>query len=171
MVNKHTIIVIVSIVVIAGSLGYSSLNVISAKELEFGWPHQSFEFTSVIIGKTLEVCNNSSLPATFQKYSFTIIYDENVLGTFSTGNGGFAPHTSGNVYGKFVSNDERISNIFLSFMDTEAGGTDVARMDLGKMKVMTNLDTTVMGVIPFSIPHEYSGEEFMKMLNTKTSCE
>lgn len=170
MVNRHVVIVIVSIAIIAGSLGYSSLNVLSAKDLEFGWPHQSFQFTSVIVGKTMSVCNNSDYPATFRQYSFTLIYDKDNLGTYSTGSGAFGPHSGGVVFGKFESTDERVSNIFLSFMDTEEGGTDITRIDIGKMKVDTKIDTTIMGVIPFSVTHEYSGMDFVEMLNKKPSC-
>lgn len=170
MANKHAIIVIASIVVIAGSLGYSSLNVFSAKDLEFSWPHQSFQFTSVIVGKVLDVCNNSDYPATFRSYSFTMIYDKDTLGTFTVGSGGLAPHSGGSAFGKFESTDERISNIFLSFLDTEEGGTDVTRIDLEKMKISTKLDTTIMGVIPFSITHDYPGKEFADMMNKKPSC-
>lgn len=170
LANKHTIIVIASIAIIAGSLGYSSLNVISAKDLQFSWPNQSFQFTSVIVGKTVNVCNNSDYPATFRQYSFTMIYDKQILGTFTTGSGGFAPHSGGLVSGKFESADEQISNIFLSFMDTEEGGTDVTRIDINKMKIDTKIDTTIFGVIPFSVTHDYSGKDFVEMLNKKPSC-
>lgn len=171
MVNRHVIVVIVSLIVIAGSLGYSSLNVISAKDLEFSWPRQSFDFLSVLTGKTLEVCNDSDIPATFSKYSFSIFYDENDLGTFSTGSGGLAPHTDGVIFGKFESKDNKISTLFLSFLDTEVSGTDVTRININKIKVITQLDTTVLGVIPFSITQEYSGPEFLESINKKTSCE
>ncbi|MGQ0606392.1 MAG: hypothetical protein ACT4OD_05525 [Candidatus Nitrosotenuis sp.] len=170
MANKHTIVVILSIIVIAGSLGYSSLNVISAKELEFRWPHQSFDFLSVLTGKTIEVCNNSDYPATFSKYSFTMAYDENDLGTYSTGSGGFAAHTDGVVFGKFESKDDRMSSLFFSFLDTELGGTDVTRININKMKVTTQLDTTILGVIPFSITEQYSGQEFSDLINKKSNC-
>ena len=171
MVNKHTIVVTASILVIAGSLGYSSLNMISANSLEFGWPGQSFDFLSTLTGKVIEVCNNSDYPATFSKFSFTIIYDENDLGTYSTGSGGFAAHTGGKVFGKFESKDDRMSGLFFSFLDTEFGGTDVTRINTEKIKVTTQVDTAIFGVIPFSITEEYSGQEFLDLINKKLNCD
>jgi hypothetical protein len=168
--NKHTIIVIASIVVIVGSLGYSSLNIMSTKNLEFSWPGHAFNFLSVMTDKTVNVCNNSDLPASFSKYSFRIIYDGNDLGTYSTGRGGLGPHTNSIVFGKFESKDDRMSSLFFSFLDTETGGTDVTRIDPNKIKVVTQLDTTILWVIPYSVSQEYSGTDFIQMMNTKSSC-
>lgn len=171
MANKHTVIVIVSIAIIAGSLGYSSLNVISARSLEFGWPGQSFDFLAALTGKTINVCNNSDLPATFSQYSFTMIYDGDDLGTYSTGSGGLNPRSDGIVFGKFESKDNRMSTLFFSFLDTEMGGTDVTRINKDKMTVITKIDTTILGVVPFSITAKYSGQEFLDLINKKPSCD
>ena len=171
MANKHTIIVIISIAVIAGSLGYSSLNVVSAKNLEFGWPGQSFDFLAALTGKTINVCNDSDLPATFSQYSFTMFYDEDDLGTYSTGSGGLNPHSDGVIFGKFESKDNRMSTLFFSFLDTEMSGTDVTRINKDKVTVITKLDTTILGVVPFSITEQYSGQEFLDLINKKSSCD
>ena len=171
MANKHTIIVIASIIVIAGSLGYSSINAISAHGLEFSWPRQSFDFLSVMTDKTVNVCNTSSLPATFSKYSFTIFYDGDDLGTFSTGRGGLEPHKAGVVFGKFESEDDRLAGLFFSFLDTETSGTDVTRINAEKIKVVTQLESQVLWVVPHTITQEYSGEEFLQMINKQPSCD
>jgi hypothetical protein len=168
--NKHTVIVIASIIVIAGSLGYSSLNAISAQGLEFAWPG-TFDFLSVLTGKTVEVCNTSSLPATFSKYSFTIFYDGQDLGTYSTGRGGFEANSGGMVFGKFESNDDRLAGLFFSFLDTETGGTDVTRINADKIKVVTSLESPVLWVVPHIITQEYSGEEFLDLINRDLTCE
>lgn len=172
MANRHTIIVIASIIVIAGSLGYSSLNLVSAKDLQFRW-HQvgSFDFLSILFGGKLTVCNNSEYPANFQRYSFTMIYDGNDLGTFTTDGGGVAPHTSAMVDGNLKTADKKITQMFFSFLDTELGGTDVTRVNADKMQITTTLDTTIVGIAPFSITQQYSGQEFLQMMNQKTSCD
>lgn len=171
MANKHTIVVTVSIIVIVGSLGYSSINILSAQSLEFSWPGKSFNFLSVFTDKTVNVCNNSDLPVSFSKYSFTIIYDEKDLGTYSTGRGGLSAHETGQVFGKFESKDDRISTLFFSFFDTENSGMDVTRVNTAKIKVMTQLDTTILWVVPYTISHEYGGSTFLDMINKAPSCE
>ena len=171
MADKHTVIVIASIIVIAGSIGYSSVNAISAHGLEFSWPGKSFNFLSVMTDKTVNVCNTSYLPATFSKYSFTIFYDGNNLGTFSTGKGGLEPNKGGVVFGKFESADDRLASLFFSFLDTETGGTEVTRIDADKIKVTTKLESTILWVVPHVISHEYSSVDFIDMINQPTSCE
>ena len=171
MANKHSIIVATSIIIIVGSLGYSSLNVISAPSLQFSWPGNSFNYLSVMTDKTVNVCNDSDLPASFSKYSFTIVYEGKDLGTYSTGRGGFGPHASGEVYGKFDSLDDRTSVLFFSFFDTENGGTDVTRIDTSKIKIRTQLDTTILWVVPYVITHDYSGSAFLEMINAKHACK
>jgi hypothetical protein len=170
--NKHTIIVIASIMVIAGSLGYSSLNLVSAKDLQFRW-HQvgSFDFIAILVSGKLAVCNNSEYPASFQKYSFTITYDRTNLGTFTTEGGSLAPHATKMISGKLYSDDKKISQMFFSFLDTELGGTDVTRIDASKMEITSTLDTAIIGIIPYSVTHKYSGQEFVQMMNQKTSCD
>lgn len=171
MANKHTIIVIASIIVIIGSLGYSSINAISAHSLEFSWPGSSFNFLSVMTDKKVNVCNDSVLPATFSKYSITIFYDGDDLGTFSTGPGGLQSHTDGVVFGEFKSKDDRMSGLFFSFLDTETGGTDVTRINANKIKVVTQLESTILWFIPHTITKEYSGSEFLDVINKPTTCE
>lgn len=172
MANKHTIIVIASIIVIMASLGYSSLNLVSAKDLQFRWNKiGAFDFIAILVRGNLVVCNNSDLPSSFQSYSFSITYDGKDLGTFVTEGGMIAPHTTGIISGKLQSDDKKISETFFSFLDTELGGTDVTRIDATKMAVTSTLDTRIIGIIPHTITHQYSGQEFMDMMNQKTSCD
>ncbi len=170
MVNKHTIIVLVSIAVIVSSLGYSSLNLVSANGLKFKWASKSFDFTSVMYGGNLETCNNSDYPASFAKYEFTIFYDSKPLGKFTSSGISIPPHSKGIVNGKFTADDRQVAQIFFSFLDTEIQGTDVNRVDANKMRVTTSLDYTIIGVVPFSTIHEYSGQEFLDMMNENTKC-
>jgi hypothetical protein len=170
--NRHTIIVIVSILVIVGSIAYSSLNLVSAQEMQFRWHRMGgFDFLSILVSGKLEACNNSDYPATFRSYSFSMNYDGKHLGTFATDGAGAPSHSSVTVNGKLQSDDQRITQMFFSFLDTELGGTDVTRVDASKMKITTTLDTTIVGIIPYSITKEYSGQEFLQLMNQKTSCD
>ena len=169
MANKHVIIVIVSIIVIASSLGYSSLNLVSASALKFKWA-SDFDYLSVLYGKSMLVCNPSDYPASFTKYEFTIFYDSKPIGTFAASGSLVPPHSEAGISGKFASDDKQISQIFFSFLDTEIHGTDVTRIDADKMKVMSTLGYSVLWAIPFSITHEYSGQEFLEMMNQDTDC-
>jgi hypothetical protein len=173
VVNKHTLIVIVSIVIIAATLGYSSLNLVFAKDLQFRWYQEgNFDLLSIMFGGKIAVCNDSDHPASFQRYSFDIIYDGQSLGTFSTNGVVAPPHTSTMIDGKFSADDKRISQILFASLDTAFSGSgQAARIDVSKMSATTTLDTKIIGVIPFSITREYSGQEFIDMMNQKTRCD
>ena len=173
MVNRHTIIVIVSIAVIAATLGYSALNLVFANDLQFRWYQEgNFDLLSIMFGGKLAVCNNSDYPTNFQQYSFNITYDSQSLGTFSVQGIDVSPHSSAMLAGKFSTDDKRVSEILFASLDTAFSGSgQAARIDVSKMSVTTTLDTKIIGVIPFSITHEYSGQEFLDMMNQKTSCD
>lgn len=169
MANKHTVIVIVSIIVIASSLGYSSLNLVSANDLQFKWA-SDFDFLSVLYGKNMLVCNPSDYPASFAKYEFTIFYDSKQIGKFTVPGSAVQPHSEASISGKFAADDKQIAQMFFSFLDTEISGTDVTRIDADKMVVTATLDYTILGVIPLSIASEHSGQDFLEMMNRDTGC-
>lgn len=172
MANKHTIIVIASVIVIAGSLGYSSLSLLSAKDLQFRWYQaDSFDLLSILIGGNLFVCNNSDYPATFSSYAFDVIYEEKSLGVFSTNGAGLVPHTSAMVNGKFTTDDMRVSNILLASLDTALGGGNAARINPDYMQVVVTVETKIIGLVPFSITNQYSGQEFVQLMSKKTGCD
>lgn len=173
MVNRHTAIVIGSIIVIVATLGYSSLNLVFAKDLQFRW-HQpgSFDLFSIMVGGKLTVCNNSDYPANFHQYSFNVIYDKQDLGVFSAQGMGVMPHSITKINGKFVTNDKRVSEtLFLSLDTALSGSGQAARINVDNMQVITTLDTKIIGIIPFSITQQYSGQEFVNMMNQKTNCD
>ncbi len=169
MANKHTIVVMASIIVIASSLGYSSLNLVSANNLQFKWV-TDFDFLSVLYGKNMLVCNDSDYPASFSKYDFTIFYDSEQIGKFTASGVTVQPHSEANTNGKFAADDKQVAQMFFSFLDTEIHGTDVTRIDEDKMKVIATLDYSLFWIIPLSTTQEYSGQEFLEMMNKDTSC-
>ena len=173
MANRHTIIVIASIAVIAATLGYSSLNLVFTNDLQFRWYQEGdFDLLSIMFGGKLTVCNNSDYPTNFQQYSSNIVYDGQDLGTFLVHGIGVLPHASATIDGKFTTDDKRVSEILFASLDTAFSGSgQAARIDVNKMSVTTTLDTKIIGVIPLPITHEYSGQEFIDMMNQKTSCD
>ena len=172
MANKHTIVVVSSIIVIVFSIGYSSLTLVSAKDLQFRWYQpDSFDLLSMMFGGKIAVCNNSDLPATFASYSFDVMYEEQNLGTFATSGAGLAPHTDAIVDGKFATGNKQVANILFASLDTALGGGPSARINPNHMTVVSTLETKIIGLVPFSLTHQYSGAEFVKMMNQKTSCD
>jgi hypothetical protein len=171
--NKHTIIVIASVVVIAATIGYSSLNLVFAKDLQFRWHQQgSFDLLSIMFNGRLVACNDSDYPANFHQYSIKIFFDGQDLGTFETHSAGVMPHSTTTVAGKFEAGDMRVSQMLFSSLDTALNNNAAAaRIDPSKMHVTTTLESKIIGIVPFSLTQQYSGAEFLEMMNQKTSCE
>lgn len=173
MVNRHAVIIIASIIVIGGSVGYSSLSLVSAKDLQVRWYQiDSFDLLSIMFGGKLSICNNSALPASFASYSFDVIYEEKSLGKFSIEGATLAPHTSTMVGGKFTTDDKRVANILFASLDTALSGSgQAARINPEHMEVVSTLETRIIGLVPFSITQKYAGPEFVQMMNQRTSCD
>jgi hypothetical protein len=171
--NKHTVIVIISIIIIAAALVYSSLGAVFANDLQIRWNQTgSFDLLSIMFGGKVVVCNDSDYPISFHQYSFNIIYDGQDLGTFSAQGASLLPHTSTEISGEFTTDDKRIAQILFASLDTAFSGSEqAARIDTKKMSATTTLDTRIIGIIPISITQEYAGQEFIDMMNQKTSCD
>lgn len=163
--NRHTVIVIVSCIVIASTVGYSVLNLVNMGNLQFRWADKGgFNLFSLISGGQVEVCNPSILPITFNSYEISSIYDGDSLGTVYLKGGQVIPKSSAVLQGNFAG-DKKIANIRSLFLDTEMGGTDVAKLDTKKLEIVTELKTSLFGVIPYVLPNSYDGSEFFDLMN------
>lgn len=172
MVNVHTVAVMAAIAVIVATIGYSAVVAYSASELQIRWHDQgSFDYLSTMFGGKLSICNNSDLPANLKSYSIKMTYDGESLGVLQTDGANIAPHSTVALAAKFSSTDKRISEMFFSFLDTEMGGTDVTRIDSKKMNVETTIESSIIGFIPVSFSTEYSGEQFVQIMNRQTGCD
>lgn len=166
--NKHTVIVIVSCVVIASTVGYSVFNLLNTENLEFKWAgKEKFNLFSLMYGARLNVCNPSDLPITFSSYEISPTYDGNRLGTFHLEGGPIAPKSSVVLLGDFDSKAKNTANIVSLFLDSEIQGSDVSRVDAKKLKVTTELQTRFFGIIPYTISNNYGGSEFFDLMNDK----
>lgn len=166
MLKKETIVAIISSVVIVSTVAYSGLNVYAADNLKFRWnPDETFSFFALSKGQ-LEVCNSFPFPVTIRGYDVELTYDVTKLGTFSTGSITISPLSSLLVNGKLETESE-IGLTYLLYLDSKLSGANVARINVDNLNVVTNIQTSFLGVIPYSITKEYSGYEFADLMNTK----
>jgi len=165
--KKDIIIGIVSVIVIVGALSYSGLNIYALDNLQLRM-NRDGKFSFFYLGNRgsqLEVCNSLPFPASFYRYDIEIIYKSNKLGTFSTGGATIAPTSSSVIEGKLNTEKYQATLIYFLNFDTEFSGTNVPTIDVKNIRVNTKLDTSIIGVIPYSITREYSGIEFVNFMN------
>ena len=165
MIKKETIIAIISIIAIVSTISYSALNLYAVDNLRFSWYTKDFKLFSMTGDSQLEACNTLYFPATFKKYDIEMTYQSNKLGTYSAVGTTLAPSSSSILNGKFTAGDFGEALVYLMYLDTEMSGTNIARIDARQLQVLTRLDTSFLGVIPFSITKEYSGLDFVKIMN------
>lgn len=166
--NRHAVVVIISCVVIASMIGYSIFNLLNAENLQFRLAgKERFNLFSLISGGKLEVCNPSNLPITFNSYEISSIYKDDMLGTFYLGGSQIMPKSSMILQGKFDSEDKKTANIMSLFLDTEIRGADVSRIDVKKLEIVTELKTSFLGIIPYTISNNYGGSEFFDLMNNE----
>lgn len=166
--NRHTIIVIISCVVIASTIGYSILNLLNVESLQFRVAgKEGFNLFSLISGTKLKVCNPSNLPITFNSYEISSTYNGDRLGTFHLEGSQILPKSSMVLQGEFDAENKKTANIMSLFLDSEIQGKDVSRVDAKKLGIVTELKTNLLGIIPYTVSNNYDGTEFFDLMNGK----
>lgn len=162
--DKYSKIALVAIIAIIIPFAYSVLNIFAAEHLQFRWSNQDrFNYFSLSNGGDMEFCNTLPYWASFQKFKIDTFYDMENKGTFTIQPFTVSPLSNSTQKGIFYS--EEISEVQYLFMqlDYEFGGGEI-RLDPNKMYVLVNIDTPIIGVIPYTTSMQYSGFDFNQIM-------
>lgn len=166
--DKHAGIVIVASIVIIASVGYSAFNVITLDQIQIKWNDRgSFDFMTMLNGGVIQVCNSSFIPLSFNGISIISFWDGEEVGRFVAKGATVQPNSMIEVKGE-GDMTSLAAGIFSMYIDTEMSGNDIARIDSNSMVVLTSIDTSILGIIPFSVTSQYSGQEFFEIMNGKS---
>lgn len=168
--EKQKIIVFASIIVIVGVVSYSLLNVYALTQLELGGIDNLFRFfeMSTVNGK-INICNNSFIPANFNQFSVLIYFERELLGSFVVNSANVMPGSILEAKGEYTSESMAQSqNLFMHFDHLFSNSDNTVRIDPRKMDVVTQFQTTVVGV-PYSISERYTSFDFWNMLNDENN--
>ena len=170
--NKHSIITVIAIIVIIIPFAYSGLNILEAQKLEYRWNNQGeFNFFTISNSGEMEFCNTIPFWANFQKFEIATFYQEKYLGSFVTNPLTINPLSSIVQEGIFTS--DSIAEAQRNFMTLDFmfnGGAE--RMNPDKFIIQTQIDTPIIGIIPFSFTTKILGSDFDKMMNVEDlSCD
>jgi len=168
--NKHSIITAVSIVIIVSVFAYSGLNIIGAQQLEYSWSNpDKFSFFELSNSGEVKLCNNIPFFTSVQKFEVLTYYQGKHMGSFVTNSFTINPDSSKMQQGLFLS--DTIAEAQRNFMTLDFmfnGGAE--RMDPDKFIIQIQIDTPIIGIIPYSSTTEMLGSEFDKIMNTEKSC-
>ena len=165
--NKHTVIGIIASVVIAASFVYSGWNIYAADQLQFRGDEEYFSYYEMMSEDSIAICNPLPFYVNFNGINVVSFFEGENKGTYSIPPVSISPSSSLIVNGDFKSDTfQEIQYLFLHF-DTLFGGTGPVRIDPRKFSIVTEIQTPIIGVIPYSVTKQYSGMDFWYTMNGK----
>ena len=164
--EKHKIIGIIAIIVLIGTVGSSLLNVYALEQLEFGGIDDLFRFFSFYTtDNTINICNNSLIPANFNKLNIEIYFEKELLGNYVIDSTTIMPNSIIIANGEYVSDSlEHSQTLFMHFDHLFSGSDDTIRIDPRKMDMVIQFQTTIIGM-PYVVSEQYNAFDFWNMLN------
>jgi hypothetical protein len=169
--NKYSIITTIAIIVIIIPFVYSGSSIVGAQQLEYRWYSPGeFSFFTMSNHGEIEVCNTLPFWISLERLKISTFYNSNQLGSFVTEPLTINPSTSSVQKGTFSS--EQLSAAQHNFMtlDFQFNGGEM-RLDPNKFIVVIDIDTPILGIIPYYSTTQISGFEFDKMMNAENlSC-
>jgi hypothetical protein len=165
--NKHSVIVIIASIVIAGTLVFTALNIYAADQIQLRVTDQEgFRYFKLINDGMISICNPLPFYASFNDFNIIMFYEGNNKGTFSVQGIVLEPNSGITTRGKFSSDSfEEVQYLSLHY-DAQFSGTGPIRIDPAKLEIVTEIHTPIVGFIPFSVTNQYSGLKFWEMMNS-----
>jgi hypothetical protein len=165
--NKHSIITVVAIIVIIIPFAYSGLNILGAQQLEYRWSNPGdFSFFTMSNHGEIEFCNPIPFWTSFQKLDITVFYNEENLGSFAVNSVTINPLSSTIQKGTFSSEEISSAQHIFMTLDFEFNEGDI-RLDPNKLITVIQIDTPIIGIIPYSSTTQISGFDLDTIMNSE----
>jgi hypothetical protein len=172
--NKHTIIVIIASIIIAGSLGFSFWNVFAAEQIQIKSVNDNFSFFDLMNNGRVLVCNPLPLDGNFKEIKISMVYNERSIGFLSYPQVFLDANSEETIVGRFVSENVKEFQYNALHFDGMYNGVIPSRIDTQNMLIVTEINTSIIGFIPYSIYKYYPGLQFWDLMNNQNNqydCE
>ena len=169
--NKFSIISIIAIIIIAIPILYGIWNIYSVEQLQFGTPNMEFRYFEMSNSEKIEMCNPTPFFVSFTGLKISTFYAEDLKGEIIFDPTTIGPQDSIIIQGNFSSESYEESQYFFLHMDWEYYDEGAIRLDPSQMTVETNLETKIIGLIPYQKNIVQSGFDFMDMMNNESKCK
>jgi len=117
------------------------------------------------------MCNNLPLPTSFNQLDIDYLFEGNSKGIFHIPGETIYPNSSVTSKGKFTSETFSEAQYLAMNFDSMFQGDSPIRIDPKKLTINTDFRIMILGVIPYTITHQYSGIGFYNMLNEDTAFD
>lgn len=173
--NKHSLIVIIASIVIAVPFVYSGLNIWSIENLQLSGVEQGdFRYFHLIGDGDILVCNSMPIQVTVNNLKISEFFDGQIFGTYETSQISIPASSSIAVDGTFFSDEYESAQYYALHYDSMFSGEQTIRIDPRKLSIQIDMDTSIIGIIPFTVSKDYSGWDFWNLMNEKDiefACE
>jgi hypothetical protein len=164
--DKYTIIGTVSIIIIVIPFAYAFWNVYAANNLQIRWSEpEDFNYFTLSNDGEISVCNAMPFFMSFEQIKFELVYQGDIKGEYITNGTTIQPNSSTELYGTYTSESFAESQYLFLHFDGQFDGTSPIRIDPTKMFVVTYVQTSLFGIIPFSAINEYTGIDFDEIMS------
>lgn len=164
--NKHTIIVIIASILIAGTIGFTFWNIILIEQIHFGTANQSdFRFFGLINEEEITLCNPSPFYTTFNNLKIKMVYEGQNIGELDFPGVFLEPNSNITKKGQFETETFEEVQYYSMHFDAMFLGTIAQRIDPAKMAIQTEIQTQILGFIPYTLTNQYTALEFWEMMN------
>lgn len=165
--NKYSKITLVAIIAIIIPFAYSILNIYAAEKLSYRWSDQDrFDYFALSNNGNVEFCNTLPYWTSFKKFEITTFYNLENKGTFIVQPLVISPLSHATQNGIFHSDEFTEAQYLFMQLDFEFNGGAI-RLDPNKMHIVVNIDTPIIGVIPYTTSVQYSGFDFNQIMDGK----
>ena len=166
--DKHAAIVIIASIAIAIPFVYSAWNIYALEHLEIkGTDDGRFRFFDLINSADIEICNSMPFFVNYQKFSIFTFFNGDNKGGYTTTANTLGPLSSKIVNGTFSSETFSEAQYLALHFDGMFSGAAPDRIDPRQLKIITQVEAPIIGIIPYSITKQYSGLFFWDSLNGK----
>ena len=170
--NKHSIIVIVSSLVIIGAVAFPLWNIFAVTQLRLHGTEGTFRFYEFMTNEDhILMCNDLPFPTSFNQFDIDYLFEGVSKGVFHISGETIFPHSSMISEGKFTSETFSEAQYLAMNFDSMFQGDAPIRIDPKKLTIDTDFRIMILGVIPYTITHQYSGIGFYNMLNEDTAFD
>jgi len=168
--NKHTIVVIVASTIIIGSIGFSGWNIFASEQIQMKAIKEGyFSYFDLINNEQVLFCNPSSLPTNFKEIRVSMNYVDENIGVIHFSDVSLDSNSEIKKQGKFYADDSKQIQYLALHFDGMYNGVIPTRIDSNSITIVTEIDSTVLGFIPFTTVNQYPGLEFWSLMNNQNA--
>ena len=168
--NKHTIIVTVASIIIIGSIGFSGWNIFASEQIQMKAIKEGyFSYFDLINNEQVLFCNPSSLPANFKEIRISMNYVDKNIGVIHFSDVSVDSNSEIKKQGKFQTDDSKQIQYLALHFDGMYNGAIPTRIDSNNITIVTEIDSQVLGFIPFTKAKQYPGLEFWSLMNNQNA--